>query len=403
MMALAAESPGAAPDTATAAPTENDERLDWFVVPLMGYNSDNGLGFGVRGELAEKKPGYEPFVTAYMAQFYLSLREYHNHLLRYDHLFGEPTGNGGRRLRLTVNAVYRQWTNEGYWGIGNDTARDAAYVGAFADDDPRRWRYTYKLLQPYVHVALRLALDEGVSWVSAVSGKWSATEARPGSLMAEAPPFGAKGGFDVLAATGLVLDTRQPEADPRRGLFGEISLFGAIPTPLGPGKFLGVLLSLRVYQALTSWLVLAGRLMAEWCVGDVPFYEMVLWHGSVPVAGFGSGEAVRGLAFGRFRGPHKFVYNLESRFKLIQIIAFERTFVFQLGLLSDGGMVWGAGSLHRSATFHVSGGAGVRVVYAETFVARFDTAFAPDPIRYADGHVKDDLTYGFYLTFGAAF
>jgi hypothetical protein len=40
------------------------------------------------------------------------------------------------RTRFTLYTAWRQWLNDGYYGIGNGTTREAAFVGAFAADDP---------------------------------------------------------------------------------------------------------------------------------------------------------------------------------------------------------------------------------------------------------------------------
>lgn len=366
-------------------------------MPLLAYTSDNGLGFGVRAELAQKKPGVLPHRAAYMLQLYASLQKYHYHLFRYDRV--HPGGN--ERLRLTLNGVYRQWGKDRYFGIGNNTARIRSLAG---EDEPSR----YGLIQPLLHATLRLQLSGSLVCFLALQGKWSHSASDPGSLLTLEHPLGIDGGFDVLVASGILYDSRQPEADPQRGMFAEASGFGTLPLGLGPGKLLGAYLSWRGYLALFPWLVVASRVMTELMFGEVPFYEMVLWHGSLPIAGFGGFEGVRGLPFGRFRAPHRVVGSLELRLRLLERPVFGRPSALQLGLFGDGGMVWGgkspAGDLPGSTLpVHLTYGMGLRLVYAESFVGRLDVGMGSDPVREPTGQITNERSLGIYLTFGQAF
>ena len=99
--------------------------------------------------------------------------------------------------------------------------------------------------------------------------------------------------------------------------------------------------------------------------------------------------------------------SLELRFSLWRLSLYNRPLILQLGVYSDAGFVWGAQSPANGPAFdmpiHVSAGAGLRLVFAESFVARLDTGFASDPIREASGELSSDLSFGMYLTFGQAF
>jgi hypothetical protein len=391
---------GLAPEGVLAA-----RRLDWLVVPISAYNTDNGLGFGLRAELSWKEPDYEPYRTAFMIQGYASLANFHKHMIRWDRL-----GLGGdRRLRLTINGVYRQWMNDGYWGIGNDRLRMRAYTGNFDTEDDRRKRYQYQLIQPFLQATLRVDVAE--RWVSffSLTGKWSQIGTYADSLLEEEQPFGMEGGLNIQLALGVIYDSREPEIDTLHGLFAEATVFGSVMTDLGQGRFAGFFTSLCGYRALTSWLVVAGRIMAEMMFGEVPFYEMVHWHGALPVAGFGGSWAVRGIPFGRWRGPHKTVGNVEARFRLIKHPLFGRSVVWQLGLFGDGGLVWGAPNEESTPDppppypFHLTGGVGIRVSYADSFVGRLDTAVGSDYVLEPNGRVTAVASYGIYAAFGHIF
>lgn len=380
------------------------ERYDWFAVPLVGYSTENGLGFGVRTELAKKTPDCQPHRFAVALQAYASSLGFHYHQMRYDDL----ALGGHRRLRLTVNAVYRQWGNNGYWGIGNQAVRERQFVGEFATDDPRRQRYRYALREPFVHGTVRYGLLGSWAGYVAVQAKWSRVDAAPGSLLGTERPRGFAGGWNLLLGTGVLYDSRRPEADPSEGTFAEVSPFVAVSVPSGTGPYGGAFVSGRAYWSLASFWVVASRIMAEWMFGPVPFTEMVHWHGSVPIAGFGGGESARGFRLGRWRAPHKAVGSLESRFRVVALSLFDRPLAIQLGLFGDAGMVWGGQSVSSntrksSLPVHATFGTGLRLVFAESFVARLDAAFGKDPILEPTGAVSHPWTRGLYLTFGQAF
>ena len=375
----------------------------WYAVPNVGFDTDDGLGFGARGELAVTAPGYEPYKMAFVLHIYATLRGYHHHRFRFDRTGLGPDG----RLRLTAHVAWRQWLNDGYWGIGNGTTRERAYSESSSDDDPRRKRYRYTLFQPFVHVTLRARLTRRWSMFAAINAKYSIIETYEGSLLAQQRPYGMDGGMTILLSGGFIYDSRVPEVDPRSGIFAEVSGRTAGPLPGGAGAFGGVFASLRGFWAPTSWCVLAGRIMGEMLFGEIPFYEMVHWGGSVPVAGFGGFETLRGISFGRWRAPGKAIVNAEARFHVFKHTLFKRPMVWQIALLADAGVVWGAGDDVTAGApefpLHPAMGLGIRAIFEETFVGRIDSGIGIDPVSEPDGSVTHEPTFGIYLVFDHAF
>ena len=378
---------------ATGLAAEDGAGVRWFAIPNVAYDTDDGLGFGARAELALDEAGYAPYKSAFVLHAFATTRGYHHHRLRYDR-----TGLGpGRRLRLTLHLAWRQWLNDGYWGLGNGTLRAP-------DASAKRYRYT--LFQPFLHLTLRGRVDGPWSWFSSLNTKWSAVEAYAGSLLAEQRPFGMDGGLAAIASAGLLFDTRQPEVSPRRGVLLELSARGTPPLPAGAGAFGGPFLSARGFLSLTPWMVLAGRGMVEWLFGDVPFYELVHWGGWVPIAGFGGAETLRGISFGRWRAPGKAVINAELRIDLASHQAFGQPMVWQIVPYADAGVVFASEAAtgpQGGLPLHPAAGVGVRCVYADAFVGRVDTGFGLDSVRAADGEVTHEASWGLYVVFDNAF
>ena len=378
----------------------------WYVVPNIAFDTDDGFGMGVRGELALKEPGYRPYRTAYVAHFFFTLRGYHHHRLRFDR-----TGIGkNKTFRLTAHLAWRQWLNDGYWGIGNDTTRERRYVGSFEDDAPERKRYRYTLLQPFGHLTLRARLWRRWSTFASLNAKYSIVDTYEQSLLAAQRPFGIDGGLGLVVSTGIIYDSREPEVNPTSGVYFELGgRLSGPPRPFGAGTFGGVFAVLRSYLSLSSWLVIASRAMGEILFGQIPFFEMVHWGGATPVAGFGGFATLRGISFGRWRAPGKAIFNLEARFKVLGHKVRGKQLEWQVALFGDAGIVFAAGDRTTQQgpepdfPLHPAAGVGFRLIYENVFVGRIDAGLGLDPIVEPAGSTTNDTTFGFYVVFDHAF
>ncbi|MBX2797042.1 MAG: hypothetical protein KTR31_05225 [Myxococcales bacterium] len=377
-------------------------RVSGFALPSVAFDTDDGFGAGGRAELAWIGGGYEPYRTSLVLQAYTSTSGYHHHRFRFDHI-----GVGrNKRGRVTVRLAWRQWLNDGYWGIGNGTTRERAFVGTFDKDDPARKRYAYQLYQPFAHATFLHRLRHGGPWVAflALSPRYSVVRTYPGSLLEEEQPYGIEGGFALMGYAGLIHDTRVPEIAPTRGHLVEVSGRMAPFLDGEAGGFGGALVSARAFAAPTERVVLAGRVMGEWLVGQVPFYEMVHWGGAIPVSGVGGWETIRGLSFGRLRAPGKAIANLEARVRVIDLNVMKRPVGLELAPYLDAGIVWDAEApVPTDLPVHPAFGLGGRLLFDDTFVGRLDTGFGLDPIEEPDGTITQALTWGFYLSYDYPF
>jgi hypothetical protein len=382
-----------------------DRSMGLLAMPIGSFDTDDGLGFGGRAELVWREEGVEPYRAAIMAQGFATFRGYQNHELRYDRRALGPRG----RDRLMVYGAWRQWLNDGYWGVGNGTTREAAYAGDLEAEDPRRKRYRYSIRQPFLHATLQHDLADGGPWsvYLAVNPKLTVVETYEGSLLAEQRPYGMTGGLAVQGMAGLIHDTREPEIAPRAGHVLELG--GRLSPALQgeAGGFAGPLLSLRGYRPLGDRVVLAGRVMGEWLFGEVPFYEMVHWAGLRPIQGVGGSRTVRGLSFGRVRAPGKAVANAELRLRAASWTLFGRSLDVELAPFTDAAMVWGAGEQATAPSptlpVHPAAGFGLGAIYDRSFVGRIDLGWALDPMQAEDGSIEQAPTFGLYMTFDHAF
>lgn len=366
----------------------------WYAIPTVAYDTDDGLGFGARAEVALDETGYTPYHSAYVVHAFLTTRGYHHHRFRFDRTGLGPDG----RLRVTLHVTWRHWLNDGYWGLGNRSARE---------NDPVGQRYRYTLFQPFVHLTLRARLAGPWQAFASLNAKYSAVRTYAGSLLADQRPYGLDGGLATIASAGVLYDTREPEITPHRGVLAELSARATPPLPRGAGAFGGPFASIRGFFQLAPWCVVAGRVMAEYLWGNVPFYEMVHWGGAIPVAGFGGADTLRGASFGRWHAPGKAVANLEVRFDVLTHGLFSKPFVWQLVPFADAGLVFGGSETTSNPTggwpVHPTAGLGLHVVYADAFVGRVDAALGADPRVAADGRIVHDLAWGLYVVFDHTF
>ena len=393
----------AAEDTPTDPPAEPaekaDSRLTGYAVPNLSFDTDDGLGFGARGELQRRSDTLAPYEAAWVLHGYASLRGYHHHRFRYDRL---GLGRDGD-LRLTTHVAFRQWTNDGYWGMGPGTAREPEFVGDFERDDLRRKRYRYTLVQPFAQLTLRATVVGPWELTGALNLRHSTVRLYEGSLLAQDAPYGLDGGLTAQISGGVLYDSRQPEIGATSGALFELSGRFAPPLPGGAGVFGGVYASARGFSSLSPRVTLAGRLMAERLWGELPFYELVHWGGFAPIAGFGGAEALRGVQFGRYHAPGKAVGNVELRITTLSHTVLDAPMDWMLVPFVDAGAVWGLPAGGPGWPVVPSVGLGVRAVFDETFVGRIDAALAYDPVLSEDNTATPKLNTGFYVVFDHTF
>ncbi len=379
------------PPIDSPAEASSEARLQWIVLPVATYDADDGFGAGARAEIV--KPGGDPYRTAFVIHLIATVRGFHHHRIRFDQV-----GLGGNDdLRLTGHFAFRAWLNDGYWGLGNATRLDPAFVGTFDWDDPRRTRYRYRLVQPFANLTLRAGLGGPYEAFVSVQPRWSFVSTYEGSLLDEQRPYGMEGGPAVQIAAGAIVDSRAPEVSPHTGWAVEAS--GRLV--VGAYTFGGPQLNVRAYAGLGPDVVVASRLMAEHLFGEVPFYEMNQWGGSLPVVGFGGADSLRGVPFGRWRGPGKAVWNTELRLDVWHTTLAKAPTTLQLAPFVDAGVVWGVpgdAAVDGVLPVHPGAGLGVRGLWGEATVGRFDVAVAPDHTT-----AGDRATLGLYLSFDHVF
>jgi len=264
-----------------------------------------------------------------------------------------PAWWAGWRAGLTFGAV--RVNRLGYYGLGNDTqySRDSlTTAGSYFYKVSRTTQFARATVQRRVIGPLRILAGASIDH--------SDFRALPGrsvfhdDLAAGAVDPGTIPLTDQVVRAGVVLDTRDHEIDPHRGVAAEV-LFAS-----GTG-YTRTTTSARVYVHPFQRLVLAGRLAAEGTGGNPPLAAMELMESSErPFVAVGGYYSLRTYYNGRFTGPGKLIGGLEARYALLLVPSLVEV---KLVVFYDAGRVFAPGEGVRLTTagLHGSGGAEVAV------------------------------------------
>jgi outer membrane protein assembly factor BamA len=264
----------------------------------------------------------------------------------------------------------------GFYGIGNGTTFNSANV---TDTDPffyrvQRTRYqaiaevTRRLVGP-LHVALQgsvqstkfVAHDEGTSVFLQTYGS---------SLKQD----------DVSLRGALVLDTRDTEYDPHRGLLLEAG-YQVASGGTGYERAYGIF---RGWVQLREGTVLAARLAGSQLYGDPTLdarYVIPGWERMIPV--LGGSFSFRGIETGRFAGEGVLLGNFEVRQNLVSFANVAGLVL--VGFVDAGRVFEGEQFTLTTSDVKVGGGAGVALRVLRTAAFSLSVARGPEHTRLAFG------------------
>jgi outer membrane protein assembly factor BamA len=252
----------------------------------------------------------------------------------------------GWRLGLTLTLT--RANRLGYFGQGNNTVFDRG-----SSAGPGR-SYFYRVSR--TNRSARLSIQRRIVGPLRVlvggTLEHTAFRALPG-LSAYQPD--STGPFsDRVARAGLVLDTRDLEVDPHRGVFAEALV--------GRGRgYTRTSASLHAYVHPLERLILAGRVGGENIAGSAPLaVQQTMETSEGPVVALGGFRSLRGYYDGRFVGPGKIVAGVEARYGIMWA---PRLFEVKLFAFYDAGRVFAPGETVRLTRhgLHAALGGGVAI------------------------------------------
>ena len=252
----------------------------------------------------------------------------------------------GWRFGLTLSLT--RANRLGYYGQGNSTTFDRDSTTG----PGRSYFYRVSRANRAARVTVQRKIVGPLRVLIGGSLEHTAFRALPGVSRYERDSTGPFS--DRVARVGIVLDTRDVEMDPHRGVFAE-----ALASS-GRG-YARTSASLHVYAHPLQRLILAGRVGRETITGTAPLaVQQTMETSEGPVVALGGARSLRGYYDGRFVGPGKIVYGVEARYGLMWA---PRLIEVKLFAFYDAGRIFGAGETVR-LTFqglHSALGGGVAV------------------------------------------
>jgi hypothetical protein len=362
-------------------------RFEFAFVPLVGGDTDIGIGAGAVGTMARTAPGDAAFRWKLEGSAFLSVQRENNETTSpfqdFFLLFTRKDLLGGR-LRAELRAAYTREANLRYYGLGN---------ASVAPPEPNPDRDLYTRIHPAIRATGEYRFVGPLRLVLGTTVMFNDLTFQPGSAVLRDLSSGDPDITELLLVdrqhflhwleAGLVYDTRDNEVVPARGHNFRSSV-RASPwkTEAMPFRYLGVTASFSSFFPVFAdeTMVMAGRLVGDIQMGDAPFYELSRIS---ETSAIGGPKFVRGPPSNRYYGKRKVLGNIEARNTWFDFRFRRAPYRFGTTAFFDAGRVWadvvskpqldGTGLGLKYGT-----GVGVRLQKGKTFVLRADLAWSPD-------------------------
>lgn len=266
----------------------------------------------------------------------------------------------GWRPALTLSVT--RSNRLGYYGQGNDAPYDP--------DSTDGRSYFYMVSRTNAGVRAQVQRRIAGPLRALVGGTFDHTDFRDlpgesifnrdrasGTITPEEDPFN-----DAAFRVGLVLDSRDLENDPHKGVFAE----ALINWGNGYTRTTG---GVRAYLHPIDRLILLGRLGAESMSGSAPLSaQMIMESSEGPFVAMGGRRSLRGYHDGRYIGDGKLLGSIEARYGLVWT---PRVLEVKLFAFYDAGRVFAPGEtvrLTRDGLHHAWGGGAALALLRNTVI-----------------------------------
>lgn len=382
-------------------------------LPLANYDSNTGLGFGVRGyyyyngRRSDPLFGYTPYFFRVFLQLFATTGGLQFHWLDVD----APTVLGSP-FRLRSQLIFQRNTEQHYFGLGSRAMQPLGFTGSprtfkhFDDyqaalDAPdslgqTRNRYDqYLMVQPLLLLSLQRSVLGGLVWPLVGLGfsntgvfddyRSKGPNIAPTRLQQDCAAgviHGCDGGWNNFFRLGVALDTRDYEPDPNRGLFVDAAL-DVGSRVLGSGyEWARFMLAPRVYfDPFRRWvdLVFAGRATFQVQSQSSPFFAMnFLPYTEDPRTGLGGLRTLRGYKQDRFVGPVMGLLNAEVRWTFLRFETLRQRFALIAVPTLDLGATYDRVSAMRLRGWKRSQGGALRISWNQATILTTEYAFSDE-------------------------
>jgi hypothetical protein len=370
------------------------QRLEPAAFPLIGGDSDIGFEFGAVGTLSSFGDGAKPFLWNMDMLLSLSVKEgpggpeiaQQNYLWQID----VPNLYGGI-LRLNPEVSYNHTVNYGYFGLGN--ASSSAPPPSSNANPGRYYEWNDSVVQ--VRSEARVRIEGALAAVFAAQYLYVKPVAYADSVLAQdsvarnpdgSPRIRGTGPLSLPSlAAGFSYDSRDDEIFPRRGMLHEVGVRLEQGIPVGDVRYAEAGAILRGYVPVVGPVVAAARLVANFQIGDVPFYDLFQAGPFDQKEMPGGSAGIRGVPVGRYLGPIKVVGNVELRAMLVEFRLLKQKFSLGNDVFFDTGRVWSDYSFHspldgRGVGLKYGVGGGMYFLWGQAAMIRLEAAYSPDAV-----------------------
>lgn len=378
------------------APPPAPPRTEVGLLPALGYQPETGLELGLFLHRARYAPGTYPYRSRVRLQVLTSiLAEPRIELPRQLHFFKiDLPQRPDAHSRVRAELFWERQVNAGYYGVGNATvAADPGLVSdRYHEYRVESWRGRVTLERALAVPGLRALVGVGLARVD--------VDPYADSLLAADHERAAAAGREIPGVplyttaewiVGVVLDRRDHETAPTRGLFHDVGLRLAPSFGEGPG-FGAVTYTARFYlPILGEELVLATRVLGDVLFGEAPLLDLNRYGGVLDAVALGGLDGVRGIGGGRFVGKTKVLGNVELRAALFPFRLFGTAMNLGAAAILDAGRVWSqslAPDPDRDGDglgLHWGAGAGLRLRWGDSLLIRLEAVRSPHTDDFGGG------------------
>jgi hypothetical protein len=388
------------------------ERFEPAGFPLIGGDSDIGFEFGAVGTLSYFSGGVKPYRWNMDLLLSASLKQGPNGLevAQQNYLWQiDAPGLFGGAVRLNPEVSYNHTVNYGYFGLGNASSGEIPSNNA----NPGRyheWIDSIAQVRSDARIRIRdpFAVEVAVQYLFVGPQAYADSELARDTSRPPTPGTPALHGTTPLSlpsiAGGFVYDSRDNEIFPRSGMLHEVGVRFEQGFPLGGNvRYMEAGAILRGFVPLVGPLVLAGRLVANAQVGNVPFYDLFQAGPFDQKEMPGGSAGIRGVPVGRYLGPIKVVGNIEVRAMLASFSVLRQKFSVGCDAFFDTGRVWSDYSFHSPLDGGGLGlkygvGGGLYFLWGQAAMLRIEAAYSPDAVSE-----NPSLPLGIYVEDGTMF
>jgi hypothetical protein len=361
-------------------------------LPLLGGDSDIGFQFGAVGTLSRFADGIKPYSWNMDVVASVSIKDGPQgvQLAQESFLYNaDLPGYFNNKLRLNPQVQYQRTINMGYFGLGDQAS--GAVPANYSGPPGRYFEWIDSILNGYIQP--RYKLHGPWDLTGAIGYRYMSPTAYADSKLVRDSMAKNPDGSPVLRglqplsigqlAVGTIYDSRDNEVFVHDGAFGQIGIAyqQGIPTDASVqyGEAQGLL---QIYRPVGPF-TFAGRIVADFQFGHVPFYDLFMSGPFGQSEAIGGGSAIRGVPVGRYSGEIKLYGTAEIRSMFIKFHLWKQKVTLGADALFDTGRSWLDYSFKSpldgdSIGLKYGAGGGIYVLWGQAAIFRIDAAYSPD-------------------------